>query len=378
MTIESSLLEQAFVKEESPFGTLATPAAGDGFRHQELSLDKQLNRVPSPEKRGTPDRAQSRPGLPDTSFDLASGFWEPSGVLGTPSYMGPFLKNGFGAQHSLSLATTIASGAATTGATLASATGVQVGDSAIVTLASGARREITRIKSVAGAVVTWDTLSAVPDAPGAVVFGVSYSLASLVPTSLSIFKFHTAGGFKEAVSGAFVNKMAFMLDGSKDVQLKLSGPARNRVLTGFSQPGAFTTVGSPASGLVGNVYVGGTAFLVLSASIEVDNQSQIRRGEIGTGGLGTGIISHADFRNIQVTFSFYLEDTTLINQAEAVTTSTLRLLIGDTNGSMVGLVLPRVEFEIPKIPTSGGPKVVSITGQAYATNGNDALYGAEI
>lgn len=380
MTIETSLLEQCYVKEETPYGTLATPASGDAFRHQEISLEKSLNRTPSPEKRGTPDRAQSRPGLPDTSFDLSSGYWEPSGTLGTPSYMGPFFKNAFGASHAITLATTVNAAPAptTTGCTLISATGLAVGDLIVFTVAAGARREITRVKTVAGLAITYDALSVAPDTPGAAVSGVNYSLTSLVPTSLSVFKFHTAGGFKEAISGAIVNKFSLAFDGSKDVMLKMSGPGKNRVLTGFSQPGAFTTVGSPASGLVGNFYVGGAAFLVLSANIEADNQSQLRRGEIGTQGFGTGIISHADFRNITVTVSFYVEDPLLINQAEAVTTSVLRLLIGDTNGSMVGVVVPKVEFEIPKLPTSGGPKVVTISGVAYATTGNDAIFAAEI
>jgi hypothetical protein len=378
MTIETSLLEQAYVKEESGYGVLATPAGADAFRHQELALNKKLNREPSPEKRGTPDRQQSLPRQPDTTFDLGAAFWEPSGTLGTQSYLSPFLKNGFGVRTLPNLATTIASGAATTGATLTSVVGLAVGDVVVVTLNSGARREITRIKSIAGSVVTWDQLSAIPDSPGAVVSGVNYSLASLIPTSLSVFKFNTAGGFKEAVSGAIVDKMTFMFDGAKEVGIKLSGMGKDRVRTGFSQPGTFVTVGSAASGLVGNMYVDGAAFLVLSAEVTIENNHRLRKGEIGTGGLATASISHGDFRNVRVQLSFYLEDTNLIDKSEAVTRAALRLLVGNANGSMVGMVLPAVEFEIPEIPTTGGPKVVSITGNAYATNGNDQVFAAEI
>jgi hypothetical protein len=378
MTIESSLLEQAFVKSEGgTYGTLATPGATDGFRHLELTLNGKHNRAPSQEKTGTPDRVNSLPRGVTADWNLNSAYWEPSGTLGTPSFLGPFLKNGMGAQHVTNLATTIASGAATTGATLTSVTGLQVGDLVVVTLSTGARRELTRIKSIVGSVVTWDPLSAIPDSPGAVVSGVNYTLSSLLPDSLSIFKFHTAGGYKEAVSGAIVDKFGFMFDGSKEVDFNASGPAASWIDTGFSQPGAFTVVGSPASGLVGNVYFDDTAFLVLSAKVDVDNKHQLRRNEIGTNGIATGKISHADFRDIKVQVSFYLEDVSLITKAKNVTRSVLRLLIGSTNGAMVGAIAPSVEFEIPTIPATGSPMVVTIDGVAYGTNGNDALYVTE-
>lgn len=380
MTVETTLLEQAYVKEESGYGVLATPAATDAFRHQELVLDKKNNREPSPEKRGTPDRSQSLPRPSESTWDLGAAFWEPSQTLGTQSYLSPFLKNGMGARTTPALATTVeaAPSPTTTGCTLTSAAGLAVGDTIVFTVASGARREITRIKTIAGAAITFDALSAAPDAPGAAVSGVNYALSSLHPTSLSIFKFHTAGGFKEAVSGAIVNRMQFTFDGGREVGIAMSGPAKDKTRTGFSQPGAFTTVGSPASGLVGNLYVDGTAFLVLSATVTVENNSDLRRGEIGTGGLGTGIMHHVDFRNVTVSVSFYLEDTNLIGKSEASTLAVLRLLVGDTNGKMVGAVLPAVEFEIPTIPATGGPKVVTIEGVAYSGgSGNDQIFLGE-
>lgn len=380
MTIETSLLEQAYVKEESSYGTIATVAAGDAFRHHVLEFGKKWNREPSPEKRGTPDRQQALPRLPDTEFDLSAAFWEPSGTLGTHSYLWTLFKNGMGVETAPALNTTIASGAATTGATLTSVAGLAVGDTVVVTLASGARREITRIKTLAGSVVTWDLLSAVPDTPGQVVSGVNYKLSSSVPSSLSIFKYNTAGGYKEAVSGAIVNTFGLDFGGAKEVTVKFAGPARDKIVTGSiaAIPGGFTTVGSPASGLTGNFYVDGVAFLVLGAVINVEDNNQLRRGEIGTGGLGTGIIPHADYRNVKVSVTFYLEDTNLIGKSETITRAVLRLLIGNTNGGMVGAVLPNVEFEIPKIPGSGGPKIVTIDGMAYAAGaGNDQIYLGE-
>lgn len=381
MTIETTLLEQAYVKEESPYGTLATPGSTDAFRHIELGLKAKNNREPSQTKMGTPDRLSSLPRGVTAEWDLGSAYWEPSGTLGTPSYMSPFLKNGIGAVHTTNLATTVAAMPAptTTSATLVSVTGLAVGDTMVFTVGAGARREVTRIKTLVASAVTFDALSAAPDAPGAAVSGVSYNLATLVPTSLSIFKFHTAGGFKEAVKGAIVDKLEFMFDGAKEVGLKMSGPAATKTRSGFSQPGAFTVVGSPASGLVGNLYIDGTAFLILSSTVTVENNNDLRRNELGNLGIATGIIHHKDFRNITVSVTFYLEDTNLITKGEASTLASLRLLVGNVNGKMIGAVMPSVEFEIPEIPTSGGPKIVTAQGIVYQAGlGNDGLFLGEI
>lgn len=381
MTIETTLLEQAYVKAESGYNTLASPGSTDALRHHELTLRKRNNREPSPQKSGTPDRIQSLPRGVTATWDLGGAFWEPSGTVGTPSYMAPLLKNGMGAQHAAALTTTVEASPSptTTGCTLTSATGLAVGDVMVFTVGSGARREATRIKSIATAAVTFDALSAAPDAPGAAVSGVTYNLASTVPTSLSIFKFHTAGGFKEAVQGAIVERIQLMFDGAKEVGVKMSGPAANYVRTGFSQPGAFTAVGTPASGLVGNMYVDGTAFVILSAEITIDNNNDLRRDELGNGGVATGIINHKDFRNIGVSVTFYLEDTNLIAKGEASTLAALRLIVGSTNGKMLAAVMPSVEFETGDIPASGGPKIVTIQGVCYmASSGNDSLFLGEI
>jgi hypothetical protein len=384
MTIESGALEQAYVKVEGGgYGTLAagTPAATDGIRHLTLAMTKKNNREASPQKRGTPDTAQSLPRRPSASWDLGAAMWEPSGTLGTASYFGPMLKAAFGSQTTPNLATTIASGAATTGATLTSGAGLAVNDLAVVTLGTGARREITRLKTVAGAVVTWDALSAIPDTPGAVVSGVNFKPASLLTDSLSIYLFHTGGGFKRAVIGAIVNKVEFTFDGTKEVQVAMSGPAKDLVRTGITLPGAHTTVGSPASGLVGNFYLDGVAFLVSEAKVTLENSEGLRNIELGTS-TATGHFRESR-RKVTCGCSFYLEDVTLIATAEAAGTGAsgqdvFRILVGQTNGSMVGMVLPKVEWEIPEIPTNDGPLIVSAEGVAYATSGNDEVFAGEM
>lgn len=377
MTIESGALEQAYAKVESSYGTLATPASTDAIRHLALQLTAKQNREPSPEKRGTPDAAQSLPRRKTAAWDLSAALWEPSGTLGTASYFGAMLKAGFGAQTTPALNTTVAATPAptATGCTLTSATGLAVGDTIVFTLGSGARREITRVKTVAGAAITYDNLSAAPDTPGAAVSGVNYKLTSLITESLSIFLFHTGGGFQQAVQGALVNRIEFTFDGTREVQIAMSGPAKKLVRTGFSQPGSHTTVGSPASGMVGNFYIDTAAFLITQAVVTLENSLGLRNSELGTDSA-TGYFRE-DRRQVTAQVSFYLEDTSLISTAESVGQDVLRLLVGDTDGKMVGVVLPKVEWEIPEIPTSDGPKIVQANGVGYATSGNDQIVAGE-
>jgi hypothetical protein len=305
--------------------------------------------------------------------------WEPAGTLGTISNVGKLIKGGFGSNHVLSLATTIASGATTTGATLTSAAGIQVGDLIVLTVASGARREVTRIATVpGGGVVTWDPISVAPDVPGAAVVGITYNLASLVADSFAVYKYYLGGSFKEAVYGAVVDQIQVMFDGTKEVKLAFSGPgARYGNTAGGAaiqaKPATHVTVGSPAGGMVGNFYVDGNAFLVSMAKATINNQLVLRNKELGTA-FASGIGGRANMRDVTVEVTFYLEDTSLIGKAHSVTKGELRCIVGNINGSMLLMVIPSVEFEIPDIPAGDiGLKEVTITGTAYAVSGNDQI-----
>lgn len=377
MTIESGALEQAYAKVESGYNVAATPAATDGIRHLALKLGWKHNRERSPQKRGTPDHQSSLPRRFSADWDLSDAMWEPSGTLGTASYFGPILKAGMGTQTLPNLATTAASAASATGVTLTSGAGLAVGDTMVFNVATGARREISRLKTVAGAAVTFDALSAAPDIAGACVSGVNYKFATLLSQSLSIFLYHTGGGYKESVTGAIVDKIEITLDGTKEAMIKFSGPAAARTRSGAAIPGAHTTVGNPASGLVGNFYLDATAFLISQLTVSVSNNEELRNVELGTS-VASGHFRGGSRRTVDCSCAFYLEDTAIIANAEAITRNVIRALVGNTNGAMVGLVMPSVEWEIPETPTTDGPKIVTASGVAYAGSaGNDGLFIGE-
>jgi hypothetical protein len=386
MTIETGALEQSYAKLETAYAVVPADAlAGtDAIRQLDLAVSGKMNREASPEKRGTPDEAQSLPRRFTAQWSLGTIFWEPSGTLGTESNVAKLVKGAFGAQHTLSLATTVSAmpAATATGCTLVSAAGVQIGDLIVFTMATGARREVTRVKSVAGAAITYDALSAAPDTPGAAVVGISYNLANVITDSFAIYKFYNAGNFKQAAYGSVVDQLSVMFDGTKEVQLAISGPAADYADSSSgggtvqAKPGTHVTVGAPVGGMVGNFYVDGAAFLVTGVKFNVANQLMLRNKELGTS-KASGIAGRTAKRKITASITFFLEDTSLLGKARSVTHGVLRCIVGNVNGSMVSAVAPNVEFEIPDVGGDLGPKEITVEGVCYATSGNDQFYLGE-
>lgn len=397
MTIEVGALEQAYAKVESTYAASAGSggealSATDGIRHLELSITAKNNREPSPEKRGTPDVQQSLPRRPSQGFNLSSIMWEPSGSLGTVSDVGKFIKAGFGSSHVLSLATTVAAGSPTaTACDLTSAAGVAIGDIAVFTMADGTR-EATRIKTVSAPAITYDALSAAPAVGAAVVVGITYKLTNNITESLAIYKYYNAGSFKQAVYGSVVDQITATFDGTREVMLQIQGPSGryadsttpNNPTTEAppqAKPASHTTVGAPASGMVGTFKVNGTAFPVISFQVSINNNLELRNKELGTR-YASGIAGRANLRKVMVRLTIYMENTTVwamaVGSAVTAQSAVLRSLVGNTNGSMVACVCPEVVFEIPEIGNEIGPKEITIEGEAYAESGNDQVFMAEL
>lgn len=383
MTIETGALEQAYAKLEDDYRDPETLVATDGIRHLDLSIASKKNREPSPEKRGTPDEQQSLPNRQSQEFDLSSIMWEPSGSIGTPADIGVLLKGGMGAQTTPNLDTTInaAPSPTATGCTLISATGLVVGDIVLFEVGATGAFEATRIKTIATLAVTYDALSAAPDVAGRMIAGVAYQLTNNITESFSIYKYFNAGGFEHAVYGCVVDKIIITIDGTKSVMLALSGPAGEYADSTFgtvqSKPGAYTTVGAPVAGLIGEFDIDGSAFLVTKAVITIENQVVLRNKELGTA-FASGIGGRGNLRKVTVAVDGFLEDTNLISKAGSVTKSTVRLWAGGSDGNRIAVVCPSVEWEIPDIGGEIGLKELTFNGVAYATDGNDQVFLGEM
>ncbi len=385
MTIETGALEQAYAKVETSYAVVAADSlsATDAIRHLQLTLSGKNNREASPEKRGTPDRAQSLPRRKTAQWNLSDVMWEPSGTLGTVSNVAKFLKAGFGSIHTLSLATDINDASPTaTEFDLTSVTGLAVGDVIAVEVGGTGLFQATRIKTIVSNTVTVDELTTAPADNAVVLCGSTFKLANSVTESFAVYKYHNAGGFKQAVYGAVVDQIQVMFDGTKEVSLGIQGPAAayGDSAGGYavqSKPASHTTVGSPIGGMVGLFNVNGASFPVIMAKATMNNQIALRNKELGTS-VASGIGGRNNLRDIAVEVTFYLEDTALIGLAHSITKGCLQCIVGNASGSMVAMVAPSVEFEVPDIGGDIGLKEVTISGIAYATTGNDQLYLAEL
>lgn len=387
MTIETGALEQAYAKVETAYAVVAadTLSATDAIRHVQLSLTGKNNREPSNEKRGTPDRSQSLPRRKSAAWNLSEVNWEPSGTLGTVSNVAKFLKAGFGSIHTAALTTDVNDASATTTqAVLTSVTGLAVGDVIAIEVGGAASGlfQATRIKTIATLTVTFDALTAAPADNSVVLHGSTFKLVNNVTESLAIYKYFNAGGFKQAVYGAVVDQIDVNFDGTKEVTLGMqgAGAAYGDTAGGYavqSIPAAHTTVGSPLGGMVGQFSVNGAAFPVIMAKAKFGNQIALRNKELGTS-VASGIGGRNNLRDATVEITFFMENTALLALAHTNARGVLRCMVGNVSGSMLAMVMPGVEFEVPDIGGEVGLKEITITGIAYATTGNDAVYLAEL
>lgn len=387
MALGSHLTEQAWAKLESAYNdstVVSGLAATDAFLHRQLRCGPgRWNRVPNPGRRSTPDVASMLDRRMSTEWNLSTG-WEPSGTLGTASDLQDILTALFGtkvaAGSGTGVTTTVSASPTptTTGFTVASATGLAVGDIIVVTMPLG-HREATRIKTIVSSALTVDALSAAPASGAAVVAGVTYKLATQSTVqSLGLAKKDTTNSTYEGVGGAVVNEGQCVFDGNEEAQWTFSGPAARYYVSGLTLPGSQTLAGAPLGGIsAGNVYLDGTAFTVLRAALRVTNNWGLRLGELGQA-YATGAF-RAGKRSVGLDLTYFFDSTPLRDLAMAKTASTVRALIGNTNGRMLAIVAPQVEWEIEDVPAGdSGPKNASASGVCVAPSGNDEVFVAEL
>lgn len=361
-------LGKCFAKVESGYGVQPTFAATDALRHIDVSTAASLNRSDSLEKRGTPglrDRfSRHITGL----LDIKNAYLQPSGTIGTKPEANVLLKNVFGVETVGALSTTIASGPAVGGATLTSGTGAAVGQGISIVVAAGTApgTYLRILTSVAGAAVTW-----APNLPGAPAVAdtvkntcATYSFANELPGSFSFA--HYLPNVSVEMHGCVVDKLQIMFDANGEVTFSASCPAKERLRPAQTIPGAFTTVGSPITGIVGAFLFNGTAYQILKASVAITNAEAMQNDIYGTDR------SQGFYRNGRRAVTLAIEarvtdDLALVTQAELASDNALFIQCNNIEGKNIGLYLPRVEFDVPATPDSDGAMSYSFSGVAKET-----------
>ena len=370
---------RVYAKLEAAYGVQETLAAANAIRHQSIDLPAdKFNRETLMEKQtGAGQIAANRVDRRESAGFSLEAVLRAGGVVNTAPELDPFLQAAFGQTTSVVLATTVASGGTTTGATLTSAGGLAVGDPVLITCPDGKKRA-RFLTSVAGAVVAWTP--ALPAAPsnGAAVKGARrYHQTTTNTKSLTIahylVKSDLTAGLERQVIGAGVDKFTLSLDANAEPTASFSGDAKT-FTDAQTKPGGFTTIGAaPPSGIVGEAMVGSTALLWLKAKIDIENGLWLRRDEAGVA-LASEMF-RAKRRSVGLSLSTHVEDRSLLyDPGIAGTSQAVFFQIGFTEGNIIAVRIPLFEVKVPK--TSDGDEVADWDFSGPANESADAANDA--
>lgn len=370
---------RVYVAEEATYGVAPGFSSASAVRHLSVALNrKQRNRVDAPTRHVHPDLVYTRTRRGTGSWSLSGEFF-PSGALNTLPDHSEILEHGLGAKTNVTLATTVSAAPAptTTVFTVAAVTGLVVGDAVLISIAAGASagkyvRIITAINSLA---LTVAPALPVPPASGDSVKGcITYKPATNLTKSLNI------GHYLESLSyqgyGAVVDELKIGFDANNEVMWSASGPMMKRSRNAdTADPGTFTVAGTtPPSGLTGGLTFNGTVEDYLKAEFAIQNGMVLDNYAAGTS-LARGFYRKGK-RAISVGIdSMVSDDTTIIAAAEANSDTTVLVQSGDTEGSIIAIYCPLVEFVEPDDPNAEEELEWKYSGKAKATiAGNDGIY----
>ena len=302
-------------------------------------------RVTSPEKKQSPGPVSRFDRVQSAELSTLVALLRPSGTLNTLPEIDPILEAGFGTVTNVTLDTTIKAGGAgtTTQDDFTSVSGLAVGN--MILMSRNSVLYVRHITAISTNTVTWaPALPSGMEDGEQVQGGITYKLSSALATGLTMA--HYLDNFSRELLGVGALELAF--DANEEPRATASGPASNH-LTGSaqSQPAGFTTVGgNPPSGLVGDLYIGDTAYPFKSLQVAIANALRLRNQEYGVN-VPTEIY-RAGRREITLSLDVFAEtEATLYDLAEAGTNAALMKQTGRTEGNIVALRAPSVEWKVP-------------------------------
>ncbi len=350
MTIAIGRKGQTYLTKEDYYGVEQCLASGNALRHIEIGFGfDPFNRVTSPEKKQSPGPANRFDRKKSAELATLVALLRPSGTLNTLPEIDPILEAAFGDVTNVTLSTTVeaAPSPSTTTSTVASAGTLAEGDAILISVTGRDDAPFVRVLTdVTAAALTWaPALPAAPSTGDAIKGGITYKLTTDLAISLSIA--HYVSDFRRELLGAGINELAMAFDANEEPRATASGPAKEQ-LTGTTQdqPAAFTTVGgNPPSGLIGELLIDGAAYLFKSLEVTIANGLAVRNIEYGVNAASE--VYRQGRREISISFEALAEtEATLYDKAEAGDNVVLLKQTGRTEGNIVALYCPKVEFKV--------------------------------
>jgi hypothetical protein len=346
---------QLYVGEEPSYGTAPTLVATNALRHlsQKLSFDpRQLAK--SPERHTDPSQRVLYTRRQKGNFDVKAQLY-PSGTLNTLPEADLILKNSLGAvATNITLSTTVSSGASTTGAVVASATGLAVGQPIQIGVLGGSApgTYIRWLTVVAGTTLTWAPPLPSTCAVSDTVKGtVGYALGTAIPKSLDIAHYPQApsvGTPAREMLGCVIDKLSFMFDSNDEPKIQFGGPAQGFSGTSpnFSaqtQPVGFTTVGAEnaiPSGLTGYFQLGSVLYEIEKMQIDIVNAMDLQNTALGTNKAKAYFRKGKRFVTVKINAKIS-DDLTLWTPSLAASSNAAMIQIGTTRRRCGAATCPR-------------------------------------
>ncbi len=379
MTMPIGRKGQVYMKKEVAYGEEEVLAAENAVRHVEIAIGyNPFNRVTSPEKKISPGPAVRFDRKMTAELSNFVALLRPGGVLNTKPEVDPILEAAFGSLSDVTLATTVEAAPAptTTEATVADAGTLAAGDMVLIEVDGEDKSPFVRmLTDVTGAALTWSpALPAAPTAGDALKAGITYKLTTDLAVSLTIAHYTDK---KRILLGAGVDSLTFAFDANEEPRITATGPGAQQLTdTGQAKPAAFTTIGgNPPSGLIGDCLIDGGEYLIKTMEIAITNALLVRNQEYGVN-KPTELYRQGR-REITIGLEAFAEtEATLYDKAEAGTNVEVLKQTGRTEGNIVAIYAPRVEFTVPEQDDPDEEINWTFAGTALETvdNKNDELY----
>jgi len=338
-----------YVAAESPYGTPPTLLATHAMRHVDFKFSRPDTRADDPAKKASPGlvRQLERRTAAACSVDALI---QPSGTLNTLGEMDALFEHAMGSKANITLATTVSASPTptSTGASVASATGLAAGQA--ITIVVAGVTYVRWLTNVATLALTWAPALPAAPATGAVVKACcTYSLASAIDDSLCFAHYRSSDTVHSTIiKGAVCEKLSITFEQNTEGRLSASFRAKSLAKPAPTKPAAFTMVGTqaPPSGLIGELYVAAAAYRFIRMNVELDTGVQLREDSYGysspEGILMTGR------RIVTLGLDARLGDQAVIyDPAAAGTALAVHKQTGFTEGNIVALYAPQVLFSVP-------------------------------
>ena len=371
---------QVYTKKEAVYGVEETLASTDALRHLDAALAfDPFNRVTSPEKKQSPGPANRFDRKQSAGLGSLVSMLRPGGALNTLPELDPILEAAFGSVVNRTESTTVLASPAptTTTSTVAAAGALAVGDGVLITVTGESGPFVRVLTVVAGDALTWSpALPAAPSTGAAVKGGITYQLTTDLAISLTIAHYLDQGRDREVI-GCGIDQLTMSFDANEEPRATASGPASDFLSKANvqTQPAAFTTVGAtaPPSGIVGNLFIDAAAYKFTTSEVAIANGLEVRNQEYGVN--KPTAIYRKGRREITISLESFIDDAALYDLAEAGTNTVYLKQTGLTEGNIVAVYAPVVEWKVPDQDDPDEEPKWSFTGLALesADAKNDEL-----